>query len=43
VCRIGELDIAAELVRQGWAVAYWRYNLDYIPAEDEARTAKRGL
>jgi endonuclease YncB( thermonuclease family) len=43
VCRIDGLDIAAELVRRGWAVAYRRFSLDYVGLEDEARKAKRGI
>lgn len=36
-------DIAAELVRQGWAIAFRRFSLDYVPQEDEARRARRGI
>lgn len=31
------------LVRNGWAVAYRRYSTQYIPAESEARAAKRNI
>jgi hypothetical protein len=27
----------------GWALAYRRYSMDYVAAEDEARKAKRGM
>lgn len=43
VCHAGDLDINAELVRQGWALAYRRHGLDYVAVEDEARRAGRGL
>ena len=36
-------DIGAELVRQGWALAFRRFSTDYIAQEAEARTAGRGL
>jgi endonuclease YncB( thermonuclease family) len=36
-------DIGAELVRQGWALAFTRYAADYVPQEAEARAARRGL
>jgi endonuclease YncB( thermonuclease family) len=31
------------LVSAGWALAYRRYSMDYVDAEDEARKAKRGM
>ncbi len=43
VCRSGEEDLNAWLVRQGHAVAYRRYSMDYVTAEDEARIEKRGI
>ncbi|WP_198377557.1 thermonuclease family protein [Neoroseomonas rubea] len=36
-------DIAAELVRQGWAIAFRRFSLDYVGQEAEARRARRGI
>lgn len=42
VCRIGRTDLAAELVREGYAVAYRRYSRAYIVLEREARAAGRG-
>ncbi len=36
-------DIGAELVRQGWAVAFRRYSTDYVAQEREARAARRGM
>lgn len=43
-CRNAEgTDIGAELVRQGWAVAFTRFSADYVGQEAEARAAGRGL
>lgn len=36
-------DIGAELVRQGWAIAFTRYSTDYVAQQTEARAAGRGL
>jgi len=36
-------DIGRRLVLAGWALAYRRYSLDYVDAEDEARKAERGM
>ena len=43
VCFAGGKDLNAEMVRQGWALAYRRYSNDYISAEKEAQEAKRGM
>ncbi len=43
VCYSGTVNLNAELVRQGWALAYRRYSKDYISAEKEAQDAKRGM
>jgi len=43
VCRSGQEDLNAWLVRKGHAVAYRRYSMDYVTAEDEARIDKRGI
>lgn len=43
VCTADGLDLAAEMVAQGWAVAYRKFSEDYVPQEDEARAEKRGL
>lgn len=37
------IDIGRKLVSAGWALAYRRYSMDYVDAENEARKAKRGL
>lgn len=43
VCFVDGRDINAEMVRQGWAVAYRRYAKDYVGEEGEARTERRGI
>src|SRR5512143_2646213 len=43
VCKNGNTDIHAEMVRAGLALAYRRYSSDYVDEETEARNAKRGL
>jgi endonuclease YncB( thermonuclease family) len=42
-CLVGDLDINEWLVTQGLALAYRRYSLDYVAAEDQARAASRGM
>lgn len=43
VCFVDGRDINAEMVRQGWAVAYRQYAKDYVGEEGEAQSARRGL
>jgi len=43
VCSVGGQDLSAWLAREGWALAYRRYSMDYVADEDAARAAKRGL
>ena len=43
ICKAGERDINAEMVRLGWAVAYRRHSLAYVDEEHSAREAGRGL
>jgi endonuclease YncB( thermonuclease family) len=42
-CLVGDLDINEWLVAQGLALAYRRYSLDYVAAEDQAREAGLGM
>ena len=42
-CNAGTLDINAEMVRQGWAVAYRSHGLDYVGPENDAKRSRRGL
>lgn len=43
VCRLGDMDLGAEMVRAGWALAFAPHGTDYAPLEAEARAALRGL
>jgi endonuclease YncB( thermonuclease family) len=43
VCRAGNVDLGAEMVRSGFATAYRRYSNDYVGEENEARAAHRGI
>ncbi|MCJ2034588.1 thermonuclease family protein [Methylobacterium sp. J-068] len=43
VCRKGTEDLNGWMVGQGHAIAYRRYSEDYVMAEDQAKTAKRGI
>lgn len=42
-CYVGDVDLGAWTVAQGWAVAYRRFSRDYVPLEDQARAARRGI
>lgn len=41
-CRIGDQNLNAWMVREGWALAYRRFALDYVDEEAAARLARRG-
>jgi endonuclease YncB( thermonuclease family) len=46
MCRVGGSkgkDLGAKMVSEGWALAYRKYSMDYVAAEDTARAAGRGL
>jgi len=43
VCRLGGVDLAAEQVKAGWAVAYRRFSSDYVAAEGDAKRARAGI
>jgi len=43
VCYAGSINLNAEMVRQGWALAYRRYSKDYVSAEMGAQEARRGI
>lgn len=43
VCYVGDTDINAWLVRNGWALAYRRYSKDYVDDEHAAARAGAGL
>jgi endonuclease YncB( thermonuclease family) len=42
-CMVGDVDLGGWMVKNGWTVAYRKYSVDYIAAEDAARSAKVGL
>jgi endonuclease YncB( thermonuclease family) len=43
VCYVGSEDLDRWIVEQGWAVAFRKYSLDYVDAENDARGAGRGI
>jgi endonuclease YncB( thermonuclease family) len=43
VCRRGEVDLNATMVREGWAVAYVEYATDYVAEEAQAKRDRRGI
>lgn len=43
VCRADGLDLAALMVRSGWAWAFVRYSSDYVQLETEARAGRVGV
>jgi endonuclease YncB( thermonuclease family) len=43
VCTAGGEDLNAWMVEEGWAFAYRRYSIDYVPQEQRAKASKRGI
>ena len=43
VCYVRGADVNAWMVSQGHALAYRRYSQDYVPEEQSARAARRGI
>lgn len=43
VCRVKGADMNQWMVRQGWAIAYRQYGLDYVPDEEAAERAHAGM
>ncbi len=43
VCNLGNLDLNAWMVRQGWAIAYRQYSRDYVDDESAAQAEKAGI
>ena len=41
VCYAGPYDLNAKMVRQGWALAYRRYSMDYVDDEKAAKIARK--
>lgn len=42
-CAVGDRDAGEWLIRNGWAIAYRRYSLDYVIEEDMARKDRSGI
>jgi endonuclease YncB( thermonuclease family) len=42
-CNAGGIELNAEMVRLGWAVAYTRHGTFYVAQENEARRERRGI
>jgi endonuclease YncB( thermonuclease family) len=43
VCTVDGRDVAEELARDGWALAYRTYSTDYVDEEDAAKKARSGV
>ena len=43
VCNLGNVDLNAWMVRQGWAIAYRQYSQDYVGDESAAQAEKAGI
>lgn len=43
VCSLRGLDLGGWMVQEGWAVAYRRYGLEYVAAEERARREGKGI
>jgi endonuclease YncB( thermonuclease family) len=43
VCYAGEVNLNALMVRDGWALAFRRYAMDYVAEETAARAEQKGM
>jgi endonuclease YncB( thermonuclease family) len=43
VCSVAGVNLNKWMVQQGWALAFTRYSKEYVPEEEAARAAGRGL
>ncbi len=43
ICEVGGVNLNAWLVSEGWALAYRSQSLAFVPAEDTAREAAKGI
>ena len=43
VCEAGGVDLNRWLVREGWAMAYRQYSLDYVADEEAAKSSRAGI
>lgn len=42
-CKVAGVSVNGRQVEEGWAVAYARYSKAYIPNQERARAARRGI
>lgn len=42
-CKVGDTDLNRTMVAMGYALAYRRYSMDYVSAEESAKLARRGI
>lgn len=42
-CTVGAIDVNRTMVATGYAVAFRRYSIEYVSAEDSAKANKRGI
>jgi endonuclease YncB( thermonuclease family) len=42
-CRVDGTDLGEWMVSQGWAIAYRKYSVAYVQAEEKAHAEKRGI
>ena len=43
ICYKNDIDLNAQMVINGWAIAYRYYSLDYVKEEEEAKLNKVGI
>ena len=43
ICYVGDTDINAWMVENGWALAYHKYSKDYVAQEKSANNKKLGM
>ncbi|MEE8445228.1 MAG: thermonuclease family protein [Alphaproteobacteria bacterium] len=43
VCFVGRIDLNEQMVLRGWALAYRRYSMAYVRAEQAAKAAGVGM
>ena len=43
VCYVGEINLNAMMVGNGWALAYRKYSKDYVRAETFAKSRREGM
>jgi endonuclease YncB( thermonuclease family) len=42
-CKVGQTDLNRTMVATGYALAYRRYSMNYVSAEESAKLARRGI